>query len=85
MCNMSAMATVTGRFTATIPPQADAGWIGEVGPGPSYRNILRAGLREAYVRPNYRSPVESTLALNSTTVTSQNTCRPGAKTGTDAV
>jgi GNAT superfamily N-acetyltransferase len=25
-------------------------------PGPSYRNILRAGFREAYLRPNYRSP-----------------------------
>jgi len=26
------------------------------GPGPSYRNILRAGFREAYVRPNYTRP-----------------------------
>ena len=25
-------------------------------PGPSYRNILRAGFRETYVRPNYASP-----------------------------
>jgi hypothetical protein len=24
-----------------IPPQADAGWIGEAGPGPSYRMPLR--------------------------------------------
>lgn len=34
----------------------ETGVPGEEGPGPSYRNILRAGLREAYVRPNYRSP-----------------------------
>ncbi len=26
----------------TIPPQADAGWIGEAGPGPSYLNPGRA-------------------------------------------
>ena len=26
----------------TIPPQADAGWIGEAGPGPSYAEIGRA-------------------------------------------
>ena len=25
------------------------------GPGPSYRNILRAGFRESYLRPNWRS------------------------------
>jgi GNAT superfamily N-acetyltransferase len=28
----------------------------EDGPGPSYRNILRAGFRKAYVRPNYMRP-----------------------------
>lgn len=28
----------------------------EDGPGPSYRNILRAGFRETYVRPNYVRP-----------------------------
>lgn len=27
----------------TIPPQADAGWIGEVGPGPSYGDVLDDG------------------------------------------
>lgn len=27
----------------TIPPQADAGWVGEIGPGESYGDILRAG------------------------------------------
>lgn len=34
----------------------ETGVPGEEGPGPSYRNILRAGFREAYVRPNYASP-----------------------------
>jgi multimeric flavodoxin WrbA len=29
----------------TIPPQADAGWIGEAGPGPSYGDVLE-GRRE---------------------------------------
>jgi multimeric flavodoxin WrbA len=27
----------------TIPPQADAGWIGEAGPGPSYGDKLKNG------------------------------------------
>ena len=27
----------------TIPPQADAGWIGEAGPGPSYGDVLENG------------------------------------------
>ena len=27
----------------TIPPQADAGWIGEIGPGPSYGDKLEDG------------------------------------------
>lgn len=29
----------------TIPPQADAGWIGEAGPGPSYGDKLEGGKR----------------------------------------
>ncbi len=29
----------------TIPPQADAGWIGEAGPGPSYGDVLEDGSR----------------------------------------
>lgn len=27
----------------TIPPQADAGWIGEAGPGPSYLDLGSGG------------------------------------------
>jgi multimeric flavodoxin WrbA len=40
----------------TIPPQADAGWIGEAGPGPSYGDELpggkRAGLDNDFVNRN---------------------------------
>jgi GNAT superfamily N-acetyltransferase len=34
----------------------ETGVAGEDGPGSSYRNILRAGFRETYVRPNYLRP-----------------------------
>ena len=40
----------------TIPPQADAGWIGEAGPGPSYGDELedgsRAGLDNDFTQRN---------------------------------
>ncbi len=40
----------------TIPPQADAGWIGEAGPGPSYGDPLedggRAGFDNGFTRRN---------------------------------
>ena len=32
----------------TIPPQADAGWIGEIGPGPSYGDELDDGTRAGF-------------------------------------
>jgi len=39
-----------------IPPQADAGWIGEAGPGPSYGDLLddgtRAGLNNDFTNRN---------------------------------
>ena len=31
-----------------IPPQADAGWIGEAGPGPSYGDTLEDGSRAGF-------------------------------------
>jgi hypothetical protein len=34
----------------------ETGVAGDDGPGASYRNILRAGFREAYARPNYVRP-----------------------------
>lgn len=40
----------------TIPPQADCGWIGEAGPGPSYGDTLddgrQAGFDNAFTRRN---------------------------------
>ncbi|HZD65491.1 MAG TPA: flavodoxin family protein, partial [Acidimicrobiales bacterium] len=40
----------------TVPPQADAGWIGEAGPGPSYGDLLpdgtRAGLDNDFTNRN---------------------------------
>lgn len=39
-----------------IPPQADAGWIGEAGPGPSYGDELedgsRAGMDNDFTKKN---------------------------------
>lgn len=32
----------------TIPPQADAGWIGEAGPGPSYGDAREDGSLEGF-------------------------------------
>jgi hypothetical protein len=32
----------------TIPPQADAGWIGEAGPGPSYGDLQPDGSRVGF-------------------------------------
>jgi multimeric flavodoxin WrbA len=34
-CAMNVLYSL-GHLGYTIPPQADAGWIGEAGPGPSY-------------------------------------------------
>ena len=41
----------------TIPPQADAGWIGEAGPGPSYLDPGSGGpARSTATTPTRRSP-----------------------------
>jgi multimeric flavodoxin WrbA len=32
----------------TIPPQADAGWIGEAGPGPSYGDVQQDGTKVGF-------------------------------------
>jgi hypothetical protein len=32
----------------TIPPQADAGWLGEAGPGPSYGDVGEDGSRVGF-------------------------------------
>lgn len=36
----------------TIPPQADAGWIGEAGPGPSYRDPGSGGPENDFTNRN---------------------------------
>ncbi len=36
----------------TIPPQADAGWIGEAGPGPSYADPGSGGVENEFTRRN---------------------------------
>ena len=36
----------------TIPPQADAGWMGEAGPGPSYRDEGSGGAENDFVNRN---------------------------------
>jgi multimeric flavodoxin WrbA len=36
----------------TIPPQADAGWIGEAGPGPSYADPGSGGFENEFTRRN---------------------------------
>jgi multimeric flavodoxin WrbA len=43
-CAMNVLYSL-GHLGYTIPPQADAGWIGEAGPGPSYGDDLGGGKR----------------------------------------
>ena len=43
-CAMNVLYSL-GHLGYTIPPQADAGWIGEAGPGPSYGDTLEDGSR----------------------------------------
>ena len=54
------IAVLLARIEAARALGADAlytetGAPAEGGPGPSYRNIVRAGFRESYLRPNWRS------------------------------
>lgn len=54
-CAMNVLYSL-GHLGYTIPPQADAGWIGEAGPGPSYGEKLpngnRAGLDNDFTNRN---------------------------------
>lgn len=49
-CAMSLLYAL-GHLGCTIPPQADCGWIGEAGPGPSYGDE-GAGLDNDFTRQN---------------------------------
>jgi multimeric flavodoxin WrbA len=44
-CAMNVLYSLQ-HLGCVIPPQADAGWIGEAGPGPSYGDKLQNGKRE---------------------------------------
>jgi multimeric flavodoxin WrbA len=54
-CAMNVLYSL-GHLGYTIPPHADAGWIGEAGPGPSYGDKLddgtRAGLDNDFTNRN---------------------------------
>ena len=43
-CAMNVLYSL-GHIGYTLPPQADAGWVGEAGPGPSYGDKLEDGSR----------------------------------------
>lgn len=46
-CSMNVLYSLA-HIGFTIPPQADAGWIGEAGPGPSYGDELEDGERAGF-------------------------------------
>lgn len=54
-CAMNVLYSL-GHLGYTIPPQADAGWIGEAGPGPSYGDELddgtKAGINNDFTNRN---------------------------------
>ena len=50
-CAMSTLYAIQ-HIGYTIPPQADAGWIGEAGPGPSYLDKDSGGLENDFTNRN---------------------------------
>ena len=50
-CSMSVLYSLQ-HIGYTIPPQADAGWIGEVGPGPSYLDKGSGGAENNFTNRN---------------------------------
>jgi multimeric flavodoxin WrbA len=50
-CSMSILYSLQ-HLGFTIPPQADAGWIGEVGPGPSYLDKNSGGPENDFTQRN---------------------------------
>jgi multimeric flavodoxin WrbA len=45
----------------TVPPQADAGWIGEAGPGPSYMDTWSGGPENDFTNRNVTFMVYNTI------------------------
>ncbi|MGE3799572.1 MAG: flavodoxin family protein [Candidatus Kapaibacterium sp.] len=50
-CSMNILYSLQ-HLGYTIPPQADAGWIGEAGPGPSYRDEGSGGPQNDFTQRN---------------------------------
>lgn len=50
-CSMSILYALQ-HIGYTIPPQADAGWIGEIGPGPSYLDEESGGKENEFTQRN---------------------------------
>ena len=50
-CSMSILYGLQ-HLGFTVPPQADAGWIGEAGPGPSYRDEGSGGTQNDFTNRN---------------------------------
>ncbi|MEM1269911.1 MAG: flavodoxin family protein [Bacteroidota bacterium] len=50
-CSMSVLYALQ-HLGYTIPPQADAGWIGEAGPGPSYLDPDSGGMKNDFTQRN---------------------------------
>lgn len=50
-CSMTVLYSLQ-HLGYTIPPQADAGWIGEVGPGPSYLDEDSGGVENDFTNRN---------------------------------
>ena len=44
----------TAQVALIMPPQADAGWIGEAGPGPPYADPGSGGLENDFTKRNTR-------------------------------
>lgn len=61
-CAMNMLYSL-GHIGYTIPPQADAGWIGEIGPGPSYLDKDSGGPENNFTNRNASFLAWNTLHL----------------------
>lgn len=50
-CSMNILYSLQ-HLGYTIPPQSDAGWIGEIGPGPSYLDEGSGGMKNEFTQRN---------------------------------
>jgi len=61
-CAMNVLYSL-GHIGYTIPPDADAGWLGEIGPGPSYGDKMDDGSHAGFER-NFTNQNTTFLAWN---------------------